>query len=117
MDKRGEGLAGAMRELAEQRDNHLRDAGAISADRLEELKSFLAAQLPVETALFAAARRRDKSLSLAEPALPAIVQAALVGQVRTVRSKAKPFEVLRHVAAWLKAPGWPEPYRTALIAA
>jgi len=117
MDKRFDGLAGAMREIAEQRDNQLRDAGAISADRLDKLKAFLGTKLPVETALFTAARQRDKSLSLPEPALPAVVHAALIEQVRSARAKAKPFDVLRRVAAWLKAPAWPEPYRTAAIAA
>ena len=117
MDKRIDGLAGAMREIAEQRDNQLRDSRAISADRLEQLRAFLAAKLPVETALFAAARQRDQSLSLPKPALPAVVHAALVEQVRSVHAKAKPFDVLGRLAAWLKAPSWPEPYRTALVAA
>ena len=57
MDKRINGLAGAMREIAEQRDKQLRDAKAIPADRLEHLNAFLTVELPVETALFAAARR------------------------------------------------------------
>ena len=117
MDKRIDGLAGAMREIAKHRDNQLGEVEEISADRLEQLQAFLATELPVETALFAAARQRDKSLSRPEPELPAMAHAALVEQLRTVRAKAKPFDVLRQVAAWLKAPGWPEPYRTALIAA
>jgi hypothetical protein len=117
MDKRMDGLAGAMRELAEHRDSQLRDARAISADRLDELQAFLGAEFPVETALFAAARQRDKELSLPEPALPAVVHAALVEQVGSARAKAKPFDALRRVAAWLTATAWPEPYRTAAIAA
>jgi anti-sigma-K factor RskA len=116
MDKRIDGLAGTMREIAEHRDNQLGDSRAISADRMEQLRAFLAAELPVETVLFAAARQRDKSLSLPEPALPAVVHAALVEQVRSAQAKAKSFDVLGRVAAWLKAPSWPEPYRTALIA-
>jgi hypothetical protein len=117
MDKRIDGLAGAMREIAEQRDSQLGDSRSISADRMEQLRAILAAELPVETALFAAARQRDKSLSLPEPALPAVVHAALVEQVRSVHAKAKGFDVLGRVASWLNAPKWPEPYRTALIAA
>jgi hypothetical protein len=117
MDKRMEGLAGAMREIAEQRDNQLRASGAICGHRLEQLRAFLATELPVEAALFAAARQRDKSLSLPEPALPAAVHAALVEHLRSVRAKAKPFDALRDLAAWCKAPRWLEAYRTAAIAA
>ena len=117
MDKRWDGLAGAMREIAEQRDRQLRDAEEISADRLEQLQAFLAAELPVETALFAAARQRDKSLSLPTPALPALVHVALTEQVRSVRANAKPFDLVRHVAVWLKAPRWSEVYQSAAIAA
>jgi hypothetical protein len=117
MDKRADGLTGAMREIAEQRDNQLCDGGAISAERLEQLQVFLAAERPVEMALFAAARQRDKSLSLPEPVLPAVVHAALVERVRTVRGKANPFGVLRQIPAWLRAPRWSEVYRTAAIAA
>lgn len=117
MDKRVDGLAGALCEIAEQRDNQLRDAVAISAERLKQLQAFLAVELPVETALFAAARHRDKSLSLPEPALPGLLHATLIEQVRMVRAKTKAFDGLRRVAAWMRVPSWPEPYRTALIAA
>ena len=117
MDKRADGLAGAMREIAEFRDNQLRDAGAIPAKRLEQLQAFLVAERPVETALFVAARQRDKSLSLPELVLPAVVHAALLEEVRSIRAQAKPFDALRHVAAWLTAPRWSVFYRTAAIAA
>ena len=117
MDKRVEGLAGAMQEIAEQRDNQLRAGGAISADRSEQLQAFLAAELPVETALFAAARRRDESLSLPEPALPAVVCAALVGKVRTVPATTNPLEVLRQITAWLKAPSILNALRAAAVVA
>ncbi|HZE13167.1 MAG TPA: hypothetical protein VE086_05375 [Chthoniobacterales bacterium] len=117
MDKRINGLAGAMRGIAEQRDNQLRDSRVICAERLKQLQAFLEAELPVETALSAAARRRDKSLALPQPVLPAVVHARLVEQVRAARATANPFEVLRRVAEWLTTPGWPEPYRTAAIAA
>ena len=59
MAKRIDGLAGAMREIAEQRDSQLGRAEEISAERREQLQAFLTAELPVETALFAAAKRRD----------------------------------------------------------
>jgi len=90
MDKRINGLARAMHELAELRDKQLRDAEEISTERLEQLRAFLAEELPVETALFAAAKRRDESLS-GEPALPTMMRAALVEQIRSGRSEAKPF--------------------------
>src|SRR2546423_2913153 len=117
MDKRVQGLAGAMQKVAEQRDNQLREGEAISADRFERLQAFLAAELPVETALFAAARRRDQSLSLPVPALPAVVHAALVEKVRAVPATTNPLEVLRQIAAWLKAPGMFAGLRTAAVAA
>jgi hypothetical protein len=89
MDKRIDGLAGAMRAIAEQRDNQLRDAKEISTDRLAQLKAFLAEELPVDTTLLAAAKRRDELLS-GEPVLPSMVRAALVEQLRFDRSEGKP---------------------------
>jgi hypothetical protein len=115
MDKRADGLAGAMREIAEQRDKRLGGAGEISADRLEELEALLAMELPVETALLTAARQRDESLSLPEPALPAVVHAALAEQVQSVRARANPFDALRGLGAWLAAPSQPVGYRTAAL--
>ena len=100
MDKRLNGLAGAMRHIADQRDGQLRKAGEMSAERGRQLNAFLAAQLPVETALFAAARRRDESLTLAEPTLSAAVHAGLTAQARSVRTIA-----------------WPGAYRTAAAVA
>lgn len=117
MDKRIDGLAAAMREIAEQRDSRLRDAGAISADRFEQLNLFLAAELPVETALFTAARRRDASLKTAEPVLPAIVRAALAEQVESVRSATPVLDVLRQLFARLKAMTFAPIYRTAAVVA
>ena len=101
MDKRIHGLAGAMRDIAEQRDNRLRHAEEISGQRLEQLQAFLAAELPVETALFAAAKRRDQSLS-GDPALPAMVRAALLEQVRA-GGNARNFRAYRIVAAMAAA--------------
>lgn len=95
MDKRIDGLAGAMREIAEARDKRLRKADAISADRAEQLQALLAMEFPVETALNAAARQRDESLSPTEPALPLAVHAALREQVRSARAAANPFARLR----------------------
>jgi hypothetical protein len=95
MDKRANGLAKAMREIAEQRDNQLRNAGEISVLRRQELKRFLEAELPVETALFAAARRRDESLRLAEPALRAAMHASLVGEARSVGAARQAVDPLR----------------------
>lgn len=105
MDKRINGLAGALREIAEQRDNRLRKAEAISADRVKQLQAFLAAEFPVEAALNAAARQRDESLSVAEPALPLAVHAALRDQVRSARAAANPWwpEALRLRGAYQKA--------------
>ena len=117
MDKRLDGLAGAMREIAEQRDSQLREAGTISADRLEQLNAFLAVELPVETALFTAARRRDASLSAAEPTLPAMVHAALVERVESVRAAATPLDALRQLVARLKAMSLAPVYRTAAVVA
>jgi hypothetical protein len=109
MDKQVNGLTGAMRDIAEQRDKQLRDVDQISSQRLEQLHSFLAAELPVDTALFAAAKQRDESLN-GWPALPAIVRAALLGQVRSARSEAKPFTALRQST-------WAGVYRTAAAVA
>ena len=95
MDKRINGLAGAMRKIAEERDNRLRNGGAISADRVEQLQAFLAAEFPLETALNAAARHRDESLSVAEPVLPLVVHAALREQVRSGRAVANSSEERR----------------------
>src|SRR4051794_4567567 len=100
MDKRINGLADAMREIAELRDNQLRDVEEISTERLEQLQAFLAEELPIDTALFAAAKRRDESLS-EEPALPTMVRVALGEQIRSARSEAKPFNVLRQFVAWV----------------
>jgi hypothetical protein len=117
MDKQVDGLAGALREIAEERDNQLRKAGAISADRIERLQAFLAAEFPVETALDAAARQRDASLSVAEPALPLAVQAALREQLRSARAAPSRFEVLRHFLPWLETPSLRRAFRAASLAA
>ncbi len=117
MDKRNDGLAGAMREIAEQRDNRLGESGGISGDRLEQLQAFLAENLPVETALSAAAQKRDKLLSLPEPRLPQVVHAALVEQVRSVRAGTTLPGVVRQFAAWLVAPSLPGRYGTAAMVA
>jgi len=98
MDNGINGLAGAMREIAEQRDKQLRDAEEISAQRLEQLQAFLAAELPVETALFAAAKQRDESLS-GWPTLPAVVRSGLVEQIRSVRNRRNLSGAYRTVAA------------------
>jgi len=98
MDKRIEGLAGAMGELAEKRDNQLRDAEEISAERFEQLQTFLAAELPVDAALLAAAKRRDESLN-GWPVLPTMVRAALVEQVRSSRVDARRSSAYRTAAA------------------
>ena len=117
MDKRVDGLAGAMREIADARDNRLRKAEAISPQRLEGLQSFLAAQFPVETALNAAARQRDESLSVAEPALSLAVHAALLDQVRFVRSATSPLEVLRSFLAWVQTLSLRRAYQTTALVA
>jgi hypothetical protein len=118
MDKRVDGLAGAMREIAEQRDSQLREAGAISANRLEQLNAFFAMEFPVETTLLAAARRRDASLSAMEPALPAVVRAALIENLGSVRAAATPLAVLRQLVAGLKAMSLEPVYgRAAVVAA
>ena len=117
MDKQGNGLAGAMREIAGQRDNQLRDAKAIPPDRLKQLQAFLAAELPVESALFAAARQRDESLSASEPVLPTVVHAALAEQVRSARAAAKPLDLLRPFGAWLEAASLSAAYRAAAAVA
>lgn len=117
MDKRRYGLAGAMREIAKQRDTQMRKVGVIPADRLEQLKAFLAAELPVETALFAAARRRDESLTVPDPTLPAAANATLIEQVRLFRVAAKPLDLLRHWAAWLEVGSLRRGYRTAAAVA
>jgi hypothetical protein len=106
MDKRRHGLAGAMREIAEQRDSQLHNAGEIPAHRREELIAFLDAELPVESALLAAARRRDKAVALREPALSAAVHASLIEQVKSVRTPAR-------LLALRLFPGWRGGYRTA----
>jgi hypothetical protein len=98
MDKRIHGLAGAMREIAEQRDQLLRDADEMSPQRLEQLQAFLAAELPVETALFAAAKRRDESVN-GSPVLPAMVRATLVEHVRSARNRRNLAGAYRAVAA------------------
>lgn len=98
MDKRINGLAGAMREIAEQRDNQLRDMDEISTERFEQLQAFLAAELPVETALFAAAKRRDQSLN-GWPVFPAMVRATLAEQIRSVGTRRNLFGAYRTAAA------------------
>jgi hypothetical protein len=103
MDKQPDGLAGAMREIARQRDNRLCDAEAIPSDRLQQLQAFLESELPVEAALFAAARQRDKSLSASEPVLPMVVHAALAEQVRSVRAAARTLDMLRQFGAYRAA--------------
>jgi hypothetical protein len=87
-----------MREIAEQRDTQLRRAEEISAQRLKQLRAFLAEELPVETALFAAAKQRDESLN-GWPTLPAIVRATLVEQIRSVRDRRNLSGAYRAVAA------------------
>ena len=116
MDKRINGLAGAMREIAELRDNQLREVEEISTARFEQLQAFLAEELPVDTALFAAAKRRDESLS-GEPALPTMMRAALVEQIRSARSEAKPFSGLRQLVAWVNGTNLSGAYRTAAAVA
>ena len=100
MDRQIDGLASAMRQIAEQRDSQLREAEAISPDRLEQLQAFLAAALPVETALLAASRRRDASLSLPQPSLPAAVHLALVEQA--VRASGHPAGIFSSLVAWFQ---------------
>ncbi|MBA2269134.1 MAG: hypothetical protein H0W20_00860 [Chthoniobacterales bacterium] len=96
MDKRLDGLAAAMREVAVQRDRLLREEGAISPDRLQRLHAVLASALPVEMALSAAARQRDESLSVRVPVLPEGVEAALAEQLPPLRAAQKSREALRH---------------------
>ena len=103
MDKHVDGLAGAMREIAGQRDNELRDAGAIPPDRLKQLRAFLAAELPVESALFAAAGQRDELLSESEPVLPTVVRAALAEQASSVHAAARRLDLLRRFGAYRMA--------------
>jgi hypothetical protein len=103
MDRQVDGLAGAMREIARQRDNRLREAAEISPDRLRQLQAFLAAELPVETGLSAAARQRDESLSALEPALPTVVHAALAEQVRSVGAAPRRVDMLRQFGAYRAA--------------
>jgi hypothetical protein len=98
MDKRIDGLAGAMREIAERRDSQLGRAEEISAERREQLQAFLTAELPVETALFAAAKRRDESLN-GWPVLPAMVRATLFEQTRSVGSRRNLLGAYRTAAA------------------
>jgi hypothetical protein len=98
MDKRFDGLAGAMHKIATQRDNQLRNAEEISPERLEQLRAFLTEELPVETALFAAAKRRDESLN-GWPVLPAMVRATLFEQIRSVGSRRNLFGAYRTTAA------------------
>jgi hypothetical protein len=117
MDKQANGLAGGMRAIAEQRDNQLRDAAEIPLDRLKQLRAFLAAELPVETALFAAARQRDESLSATEPVLRTVVHAALAEQVRSGCAAAKPPHMLWQPGAWLEAARLPAAYRAAAAVA
>jgi len=102
MDKTTEGLAGAMRELAEVRDSRLRKAEAIPVERLERLHSFLAAEFPLETALRAAARHRDDSLH-GQAALPFAVHAALWERVKNLTTDEARWAVLRHSLARLRA--------------
>ena len=113
MDKRLDGLAGALREIAEKRDERLRDTAAIPADRFEQLQAVVAAELPVETALFAAARRRDDGLSAAELALPSMVRAALLEQVASQRAAAHPFLRVRELVSQFEARRWRAVYRAA----
>jgi hypothetical protein len=103
MDKQVDGLAGALRKVARHRDNQLRDGAGIPPDRLKQLQAFLAAELPVEARLFAAARQRDELLSASEPVLPSVVHAALAEEVRSVRDAATPFEMLRQFGAYRAA--------------
>jgi hypothetical protein len=103
MDKQLGGLAGAMREIAGQRDNQLRDAGAIPPARLRQLQAFLASEVPVEAVLFTAAQQRDELLRPSEPVLPMMVRAALAEEVRSVRAAAGPFEMLRQFGAYRAA--------------
>lgn len=84
-----------MRDIAEQRDNLLRGERAISPDRLQRLHAILASELPVETALFAAGRQRDESLSVRVPVLPATIRAALAQQLPPLRAAPKPLDALR----------------------
>lgn len=117
MDKRLDGLAGAMREIAEKRDKRLREEGAIPARRFKQLEALIAAELPVETALFAAARRRDERLSTAEPMLPVMVRAALVEQVTSKRAAANPFARLREMVSQFEARRWAAVHRAAAVIA
>lgn len=117
MDKHVDGLARAMREMAGQRDNQLREAGAIPPDRLKKLQAFLAAELPVETALFAVARQRDESLRAEQLVLPTVMHAALAEAVRSVRGAAKPLDVLRRFGGWLEPASLSGVYRAAAAVA
>lgn len=103
MDKQAEGLAGAMREIARQRDNQLHDGAGIPPDRLKQLQAFLAAELPVEAGLFAVARQRDELLSASEPVLSTVVRAALAEEVRSVRAATRSLDMLRHFGAYQAA--------------
>ena len=117
MDRQIDGLAGALREIAEERDNQLRNAGAISADRLEQLQSVLAHEFPVETALVQAARKRDESLTVAKPALPPGVHAALSERVRFAAATTTPFDVLRPFFGWLESLTLRPAFQTAALVA
>lgn len=83
MAKRFDDLDAAMRKIAAQRDDFVRDQGAISADRLQRLHSVLASELPVETALSQAAKQRDETLSAGVPVIPTFVEAALAERLLT----------------------------------
>jgi hypothetical protein len=117
MDRRINGLGGAMREIALARDTRLRKSGAISPERAEQLRALLATEFPVETALNAAAHQRDESLSAAEPALPLAVQTALMERVRFAGATTSPFDVFRRFLAWLEALSLRRAYRTAALGA
>jgi hypothetical protein len=102
MDKTVDGLAGALREIAEVRDSRLRKAEAIPVERLERFHSFLAGEFPVEMALRAAATHRDDSLIGDEVALPFAVHAALRERVISLPAGETPWAMLRHSLARLQ---------------
>ena len=112
MDNRCNGLAGAMREISHERDCRLRDADQIGPERLETLQAFLATELPVDTALFAVAKRRDASLSR-EPALPSMVRAALVQELRSGPREARLFDGLRQLIGRVHERSLSGAFRTA----
>ena len=83
MAKHYDDLSAAMREVAERRDEQLRDAGAaITPHRLHRLHAALASEFPAEIALRAVADTRDKSLKQL-PALPRRVELLLHSQLLT----------------------------------